>query len=282
MLHNIKITILCDNIVEKSSLLAEHGFSVLIETEKIKILFDTGQGLCLRHNAKVLNVNLTSIDKVVVSHAHYDHTGGIKEILKKNPKIPIHAHPDIFNPKYKKSPNGKMDYIGIPKFLLKSKSSFNFVLNEGPFHLTKDILLTGKIPRETAFERTNEDFYIKTDKGYIEDDLKDDQALVINTNSGLVLILGCAHSGLINTLNYAVKLTGKNNFHLVLGGTHLKNANNQRIKKTAALLSSFQIEKIVLSHCTGIQAFINLHHVLGDKVSIGKVGESFTVPTNRP
>lgn len=273
MINKVKITILCDNIVEKSSLLAEHGFSVLVETEKINILFDTGQGLCLKHNAKSLNVNLTSIDKVVISHAHYDHTAGIKEIVREMPDISIHAHPDIFSPKYKKLSSGKMKYIGIPEFLLKEKKEFNFLLNEKPLYLTEDILLTGRIPRETAFEKVEEDFYIKTDRGYIKDDLPDDQALIINTNSGLILILGCAHSGLINTLNYAVKLTGKDKFSLVIGGTHLKGKNEEKIEKTSHFLSFCRIEKIILCHCTGISAFVRLYNALGNKVSMGGVGK---------
>lgn len=281
MINRVKITILCDNIAEKPSLLAEHGFSALIETEKINILFDTGQGLCLKHNAEHLNMNLTSINKVVISHAHYDHTAGIKEILREIPQIPIYAHPDIFNLKYKKLSSGKMKYIGIPEFLFKEKKKFNFLLNEKPLYLTEDILLTGRIPRETAFEKVEEDFYIKTDRGYVKDDLSDDQALIINTNSGLVLVLGCAHSGLINTLNYAVKITGKDKFSLIIGGTHLKDADEKKIKKTSHFLSSCRIEKIILCHCTGIPAFVSLYNTLGDKVSIGGVGKRFTVPASR-
>lgn len=276
MPEHVKVTILCDNIVYKSNLLAEHGLSFLIETGKNNILFDTGQGLSIKQNIRTLNINLKLVDKVVLSHGHYDHTGGLEKVLNDNPSINIYAHPDIFQPKYKKLITGKMEYIGIPLSLLKDKSRFK--LNRQPFQLTDHILLTGEIPRETSFEKIDEDFYVKTkDNRWVKDNLLDDQALVITTQSGLILILGCTHSGLINTLNYVIKITGQEEFKFILGGTHLKGATEEKIQKTITALGNFNIKKIVLSHCTGIPAFNKLQKSLGNKVSIGKVGESWQI-----
>ena len=123
-LDYIKISILCDNIVEKSHLIAEHGLSFFIETAKKNILFDTGQGLAIKHNAKVLNVDLKSVDAVAISHGHYDHTGGLKKVLKEQNAIKIYAHPDIFQLKYRKLKTGEMRYIGPPQSLIKNPQPF--------------------------------------------------------------------------------------------------------------------------------------------------------------
>ncbi len=276
MQNYIKITVLCDDIVEKPHLLAEHGVSFLIETEKTNILFDSGQGLAIAHNAKILNIDLKSVDAVVLSHGHYDHTGGMERVLKECNTAKVYAHPDIFQPKYRKLKTGKTRYIGYPKSLLKKDKS-NFIFNTQPFWINKNTLLTGEIPRKTFFEKVPEEFYIKSGNNWAKDKLLDDQALIINTTSGLLLILGCTHSGLINTLRYVVELTGKKDFSFILGGTHLKNASNKRIDETIAALREFNIKKLVLSHCTGIPAFIRIREALGDKVSLSHVGESWQI-----
>ena len=272
----IKISTLCDNIVEKSHLIAEHGLSFFIETAKINVLFDTGQGLAIKRNAKVLNVDLKSVDAVVISHGHYDHTGGLKKVLREQDTIKIYAHPDIFQLKYRKLKTGKMRYIGSSRSLIKNPQ-LNWTFNLKPYWLSKKIFLTGQIPRKTSFEKVEEEFYIKSGNSWINDKLLDDQALVINTTSGLVLILGCSHSGLINTLRYVKEVTGKKDFYFVIGGTHLRSANQEKIEKTIAALGEFNIQKLILTHCTGISAFNKVYHALGEKVSLGQVGERWHI-----
>ncbi len=274
--NQVKLTLLCDNHIERSDLLAEHGLSFLIEIGKTNILFDTGQGLTIKHNAKKLNIDLNSVDMIILSHGHYDHTGGLKEVLQNKSEVKIYAHPDIFKPKYKKLKTGKMKYIGYPQVLLKRNRS-NFIFNTEPFWISKNILLTGQIPRITSFEKIEEEFYVKSDEGWVKDELLDDQALAINTPSGLILILGCAHSGLINILRYLVKITDKKDFLLVAGGIHLKNASKEKVDRTIEALGEFNIQKFVLSHCTGIPAFIKIYNTLKDKVSLGEVGKTWQI-----
>lgn len=266
------LTVLCDNYVQKPHLLAEHGLSFFIEAEKINILFDTGQGLAIEHNAKRLNIDLKSVDAVILSHGHYDHTGGLEEVLKDRSKAKIYAHPDILQAKYRKLKTGKMRYIGCPHFLSEEKK-INFILNREPFWIHKKIFLTGQIPRKTFFENVEANFYVKKQTSWVKDNLLDDQALVVNTPPGLVLILGCAHSGLINTLRYVVEIAGRKDFSLITGGTHLENASEEKINKTITALREFKIEKLILSHCTGIPAFRMIREALGDKVFLGNVGE---------
>jgi len=272
--NHVRLTILCDDYVQKSHLLAEHGLSFLIETKRINILFDTGQGLVIKHNAKRLNVDLKSVDAVILSHGHYDHTGGLKEILKQQSKIKVYAHPDVLRAKYRKLKTGKMKYIGYPWPLLE-KNKPRFIFSKEPSWISENVLLTGEIPRKTSFEKIEEEFYVKSGRDWMKDELLDDQALVIDTPSGLVLILGCCHSGLINTLRYVAEVAARKEFSLVAGGIHLKDASRERIDKTINVLHDFNIQTLVLSHCTGIFAFSRIHEALGDKVLLGSVGEAW-------
>lgn len=170
-----------------------------------------------------------------------------------------------------------MRYIGYPRSLLEKDKS-NFIFNTAPSRINKKILLTGQIRRKTSFEKVEEEFHVKSGSAWDKDELLDDQALVIDTPSGLLLILGCTHSGLINTLRYVTEITGKKDFYLVAGGTHLKNASRERIDKTIAALRCFDIQKLILSHCTGIPAFTRIHNALEGKVSLGTVGQVWQIP----
>lgn len=275
---SLKLTVICDNYLEKPDLLAEHGFSLLIETKNITILFDTGQGLTIQHNAKKLNIDLGLVDIIVLSHGHYDHSGGLTKILNHRHLPLIYAHPDILQAKYKKLKTGKMEYIGLPKSL-KGENKLNIVFNSHPTSITENIMLTGEIPRETFFEQIEEEFYVKSKEGWVKDQILDDQALIIDTYSGLITILGCAHSGIINTLKYARQIAGKKNFALVIGGTHLRGANEKKINQIISELQSFDIKKIILHHCSGVLAFTRLVSILGeDKVFLGKVGDVWEFP----
>ncbi len=275
---SLKLTVICDNYVEKPGFLAEHGFSLLIETKSKTILFDTGQGLTIQHNARKLNINPGSVDCIVLSHGHYDHTGGLTKILNYQHLPVIYAHPDALQAKYKKLETEKMEYIGFPDDL-KNESKLNIVFSSSPTQIAENMVLTGQIPRETFFEHIEEEFYKKSKDRWIKDEVLDDQALIIDGGSGLVAVLGCTHSGIINTLKYARQITGKKNFVLVIGGTHLKGASEKKISLIASELQDLNIKKIVLYHCSGILTFTRLARILGeDKVFLGKVGDVWEIP----
>ena len=271
MSHSVKITVLCDNHVDEPYLLAEHGFSLFIETETVNILFDTGQGMAIEQNTGSLGIDLQSVNMVVLSHGHYDHTGGLVSMSKGQGRINICAHPDVLQAKYRRLKTGIMKYIGYPQSLLK-ENKLKFTLNREPSWITSKILLTGEIPRRIPFEVIEEPFYAKLGNRWVKDRLLDDQALVIDLSSGLVVILGCTHSGFISTLTRARELTGKNHFHAILGGIHLMNAGRKKVTQTVAALESFDIKNLILCHCTGIMAFMKLHQAFGDRVSLGQVG----------
>jgi len=276
---NLRITILCENTAASSGLIGEHGFSALIERDKEKVLFDTGQGLGLVHNADVLGVDLRDITEVVLSHGHYDHTGGLKDLLLRTGGARITAHPHIFQPKYARR-NGTMRYIGIP-FSQEALAGWGGELrfSEDAVEIAPGITTTGVVPRLTPFEGRDKDLLVKTEKGYHEDELLDDLSLIVKTPHGAVVLLGCAHAGLINILTHVKALTGRDSFHWVLGGTHLGAFGPQRIDEVIRELRSFSIDNLGVSHCTGLFAGARLAQELGPRFRFCTVGTVIEVGT---
>ncbi|MBA7466942.1 hypothetical protein ES707_02136 [subsurface metagenome] len=277
----LRITTLSENTAGVGNFLAEWGLSILVETDEVNILLDTSSGISASHNADILGIDLSKIDKIVLSHGHYDHTGGLRQILHKMRKeIEIIAHPDIWAAKYARRQGQKDRYIGVP-FQRQELESLgaNFTLTTKPTKITDNIMTTGEIPMVTDFEEIEPNrFFVKEETGWQPDELLDDQALIINTEQGLVVILGCAHRGIINTLYYAQQLTGIKPIHMVLGGCHLISASKERIRSTIAALRELGIQKLGVSHCTGLPAAVIMAQEFGDKFFFNNAGTRINLP----
>ncbi len=265
--------------------LAEFGWSVLIEADGKKILFDTGTEFAVPLNAEALGINLSEVDKIVLSHGHIDHTGGLGKVLEKiNKKIEIIGHPEIWSARYNRSEKEDR-FIGIP-FRCEQLEAMGavFHLHREPVQITENVTTTGEIQMLTdseSVELPDEKGYgwwIKQGSELKPDTVPDDQALIIKTGLGLVIVLGCAHKGIINTIYHAQKLTGIKQIYAVIGGSHLIDAGKERIQSTIKVLKDLDIKKIGLCHCTGLPASVIMAQELGERFFFNNTGTVFEIP----
>ena len=254
--------------------LAEWGLSILIETDEANILLDTGQSFSVNYNADILGIDLSKIDRIVLSHGHHDHTGGLRHLLRKmRKKVEVIAHPDIWAAKYYRTKGQEDRYIGVP-FQRQELETFgaNFNLTTEPVRITANVMTTGEVPMVTDYEEIDSSLFVKEDSGWQPDRLIDDLALIINTERGLVIVMGCAHRGMINTIYHAQQLTGIKPVYAVMGGSHLISASKERIQRTSAVLKELGVQKLGLSHCTGLPAASFLTQEFGDKFFFNNTG----------
>ena len=264
----LKITTLSENTADNLGLLAEWGLSILMESDDANILLDTGQTISVGHNAEKLGIDLHKVDKIVLSHGHTDHTGGLMNVLElMGKKIEIVAHPDVLDAKYSGKQENKRKNVALPFSLQQmEKLGAKFKLSRKPVKLTPYIMTTGEVPMITDFEAIDPDrFFVKEDSTWYPDELKDDLALIINTKPGLIVVLGCGHRGVINTLYHAQKLTGRKEIRMVIGGCHLINSSAERVYRTIAALKDLNVQKVGVSHCTGLEASAIMAQELGDR-----------------
>lgn len=272
---NIRIITLIEDTSFSDGLLAEHGLSFFIEYGDKRILFDTGQSDMLVQNAETLDINLAEVDAIILSHGHYDHTGGLPAVLDIAHKATVYLHPAAIEPKYNRKASG-VKSIGIPEPAKKAIQGRQVVWTVTPAQIFPGMYVTGQVPRINNFEDVGGDFFID-ENNKKPDELLDDQSLFIETAKGLVVVLGCAHSGVVNTINYISNLTGQNKIYAVIGGMHLLKANQMRIANTIEAFKNYEIQKIIPLHCTGRKSTKELKSAFGDKCSLLSSGRQIIV-----
>lgn len=257
---SIKIII---NDTSSGILHSEHGIALWINYQNKHILFDTGQSNLILQNAKILGCDLASTDAIIISHGHYDHTGGLPYVVKAASRAVIYLHPAATEPKFSQK-NSKTNYIGMSDFTKKSIKNCDVIWTTTPAQIFPGVSVTGQVPCSNDYEDVGGAFF-GDENCQKRDELLDDQSMFIESSKGLVVIFGCAHAGVVNTLDYITKLTGGKNIYAVVGGTHLLNANSVRIANTIKTFKKYRIQKIVPLHCTGRRAMEALKAAFTDK-----------------
>jgi len=258
----VTITTLVENTAGIPSVLGEWGQSLLIEADGKRILFDTGPSGIIIGNAKNLNADLSNIDVIVLSHGHYDHTGGLKDVLNlirqagtRPDGVEIIGHHDIFQKKcvyIKGVHHGKAD-IPFSRSELESLGA-RFNLSHKPVKISENILTTGEIEITNSYEKIDAILHVQEGDQFIPDPLADDLSVIIKTEKGLIVLLGCAHRGIINNIHHAQKITGEDRIYAVIGGTHLISAGPEQMSETIKALKQLNIQKLGASHCTGLKS----------------------------
>jgi len=257
--EKIKIYTLVDNTAGYG-FQGEWGLSFYIEAQGHKILFDTGMTYLASENARLAKIDLSSIDTLVLSHGHNDHTGGLADFLKYTGDVPVISHPDIWTKKYVQENQNSLDYIGIPvcREELESRGA-QFHLTTKTFEICQSIITTGEVELNNPYEKIDGDLLVKTAGEFYCDPMMDDLSLIIQTDRGLVVITGCAHRGIVNTLQHAQKITGDQRILFAIGGFHLYQASQERLDWTVQTLLSMGIQKVSPCHCTGFHAMAQIY-----------------------
>ncbi len=276
---DIRVTVLAENsVVNPFGIIGEHGFSVFVETPDFNFLFDTGQGKAFVNNALALKKDLSSIKFLYLSHGHYDHAGGLESLLRIKSPLTVYTHKDAFLKRYW-SKNDIKIYVGIPfsKAYLESLGA-NFIYEKGFREIEKGIYSSGEVERKTSFEKIDEEMKVENENGeLVQDQIWDDFSLAIDTSKGLVVILGCAHSGIVNILNYFISKTGKKEIYAVIGGTHLGFATDEQINATLEVIDKYNIKKLGASYCTGLEVGAKLYNKLKDRFFFAGAGSVLEV-----
>ena len=238
---------------------AEHGFALWIKEDEREILFDTGNREALLPNCRRLELNFSSLTDLVLSHGHYDHTGGVDAVVREAGDLQVYLHQAAMQPRYSEG-DGETKSVRMPAAAMRSlwqlpEDSIHWLTH--PVRISSHMGLSGPISRQTEYEDTGGSFYYDP-LAERPDPIEDDNALWIDTAEGLVICVGCSHAGIVNTIRAITDLAGKTKISCVIGGLHLLNSTADRLERTAEALNEFDLRQLVACHCTGDDSYAYL------------------------
>ena len=272
-----RITLAVENSVRDRGLVAEHGLSWWVEWGERVVLFDCGQGAALGANAPRLGLDLSRTRDLVFSHGHFDHSGGLPSVLASGARPRLLAHPSALGKRYSLRRGADATEVGVPASTRAALESHALELTPvtRPTEIAPGLFVTGEVPRLQPWEQEDSPFFLDA-AGSRADPLCDDQALYFKTAEGLVVLLGCAHAGVVSTLEYVQDLAGEKRLRLVAGGMHLEHASSRRLDRTLQALSTMAIASLAPLHCTGFAAQCLLRTFLPERYAIGSVGSRWS------
>lgn len=279
----MKITVLTENTVSRRGLLAEHGLSVLVEAEWKRILFDTGQSSVYLHNARQLGISLEGLDAIVLSHGHYDHTGGLTEL----PGVigcPVYLSGKALEDKWCLTGDGKENrFIGVPwREDARALERLPLVFTWEREEIFPGIYLLGQIPTTVPLEMGEKPFRILQNGRYLPDTMEDEQLLVIRTPQGLAVFAGCAHPGILSCVEKVKKTFPGEKLFSLLAGMHLRGCPQERVEGTITGLKEAGFTYLIPLHCTGTQAIARMKTAFGKSCLTAEAGKSFDISCNNP
>ncbi|MFX0095132.1 MAG: MBL fold metallo-hydrolase [Candidatus Hodarchaeota archaeon] len=277
-IQKLDIRILVDDVAGPSGTLGEAGFSAFVKIFFIDstyktILFDTGPSpVSFLNNIRKLEIDLTTIDAIVLSHGHWDHVGGLKEAITRTKNhIPVICHPQTLLPKIFQDKDETFD-VGINRFtdsIDDLKAQANIITTTAPYKFAESVMTTGEIPQTNNFETLTGDLVkiimIKNGES-VPDKLEEDLSLVFHlADDSVVILAGCCHAGIVNTASLATKLTGSKKIVGIIGGLHLIDASANRLSRTGQELIKYPIKKIAPCHCSGLKGKFALFTAFGER-----------------
>ncbi len=276
----LTITTLIENMPDvKGELVAEHGLSLYIEFRGKRILFDTGQTGVFLDNAKRLGKSMKNLDMILISHGHYDHSGGVPLLVQNlDNATKMIVGDGFFEKKNKKLPDGSYHYNGNP-FTEEDLPAEKIVLKkitEDVTYLTEDIILFKNFLQVSEFEQLNPKFFLQKGETFVQDDFSEELVLGLRTEKGLVLVAGCSHVGICNILQSVAERV-QEPVYAVLGGTHLIEADEERLVKTMQTFRKCGVAKVAVSHCTGEKGIACAQAEFGKDFVLNNTGNVFEV-----
>jgi 7,8-dihydropterin-6-yl-methyl-4-(beta-D-ribofuranosyl)aminobenzene 5'-phosphate synthase len=273
------VQILCDNNIAGIDFLGEHGFSAVVACNAGQYLFDTGQGWTLPHNARQRGLRFDDLDGIFLSHGHYDHTGGLRWVLEQTGPINVHAHPDVFGPHLAlpvDDPAKPPRDVGCPQ----SKEALEalggrFVFHAATAEIAPGLWFISGYDRQPAQTPADGKLVRPGKAGPVTDPIAEDASLLVQTASGPILLLGCAHGGVLNILDHIRKRLGIKRLQAVLGGTHLMFFSPDQVRAVIAALERFEVALVGVSHCTGDMAALQLVQHFGERFRRAAAGSVF-------
>lgn len=276
----LQLDIVCENTVGRPiAACGEHGFACLLQTPAGRWLFDTGSGQTLLANLAALDLDVRKLDGIILSHGHYDHCGGLLPLLRMTGPRRVYAHPGIFGERFWQGQHEQRN-ISLPfsrDDLEAAGAEFVFMTDFA--ELAPGVHYSGEIARMAAQEIGDSHLVTRsdTDDAWTTDAFVDDAALAIETAKGFVILLGCAHAGLINTVEWFRYKLEQPRIHAIIGGTHLGPASDEQFAATVEYLAKLEFDRLGVSHCTGQIRSAQLHAKFPNKVFFANVGTTVKI-----